>query len=100
MNRRVSTSFPSKRKLLIITVPTGNTHLPVSAGPALHDARSGLPAVLQSLTWIFPPGGSTNARALLAPSDHSGPFTSKMTAEAAKPFTFVADMQSGTPSLA
>ncbi len=33
IRRRVSTSFPSKTKFLIITVPTGNTHLPVSAGP-------------------------------------------------------------------
>ena len=31
MNRRVSRSLPSKRKLFTITVPTGNFHLPSSA---------------------------------------------------------------------
>jgi hypothetical protein len=50
MKRRASTSLPSKMKFLIITVPTGNTHLPVSAGPFAmpigdtHSARSVAPA--------------------------------------------------------
>ena len=83
IKRRVSTSFPSKRKLLIITVPTGNTHVPVSAVPwgthigEMHSAScAGVALGEQSLTWIFPPAGRTNARDLAAPSDHSGLLTS------------------------
>ena len=83
MNKRVSTSLPANMKFLIMTVPTGKTHLPVSAGPfavpsgATHSAKAAEPASgMQFLTWMVPPSGITKARDFAAPSDQRGLLTS------------------------
>src|SRR5215475_12402025 len=94
MKRRVSTNLPSKMKFLIITVPTGKTHLPSSAAP-LHSEG----VFAQSFTWIFLPAGSTNARVLSAESDQSGLFTSYGTAAAVNFVGFFGSMQPVCESL-
>ena len=87
-------------KFFIITVPTGKTHLPVSAGPFgtligdMHSAKAAAPASgMQFLTWILPPAGSTNARDFAALSDQSGLLTSYGMAFDANLVGVVASMQ-------
>src|SRR5580658_344110 len=83
MRRRVSTNLPSNMKFLIITLPTGKIHLPLSTAKSVeslsggvHDARSAPASPRQSKTWILPPAGRTNARVLAALSDQRGLLTS------------------------
>src|SRR6185369_2506197 len=86
--KRVSTSLLLNKKFLSRTVPTGKTHLPVSAA-----SRHSAGVVVQSLTWMVLPAGITKPRCLSAESDQSGLFTSYGITRSANFFTSVGFMQ-------
>src|SRR5260370_16255949 len=86
MNKRVSTILyfdarlaSGNMKVLTITVPTGKTHLPSSAGGrqpwrvAGSGTQHSAARAVQSLTWIFPPLGNPIPRLLHPPSAPPSP---------------------------